>query len=263
MVVTGETRLRTSLLLTLIASGALLAGCGGATPSSVYTPPSPTATLLAAVTTTTRHSLHADIAVDLTISGSTAITVHANAHIAEESPTRISETVTESFFSEEQQQYLTAYDGTLYTSSDGGGTYHPVLTKTPINDTYNREDALSTLEAVATVTDAGPSTTDGVDVEEYTGTFDKDKLIPVIKGRLQRYGVLNATQLQALNNLTGTLDATIDADGRLVTEDITFDTTVKCGCGRTIEVTEQAHIHYYDYGAAITVQRPAASSVTA
>jgi hypothetical protein len=254
---------RSAAMLAVSAAAMSVAACGAGTApgaartTSAAATPAPQTAVLTAVRRTVSDSVRADFSTDVTFTGTQAITVHADMQVTEENAQRISVTLTGYFLGQQFSDMVVAYDGSLYESVDAGHTFKRIPAHVPLDDTYNQEDALNAIEAVYDVSDQGSEVTDGLTVEEYSGTLDRNKLEAVVQARLHKLGVNTAEIAKELSSLTGSIDATIDGSGRLVTEEVTFDTTMHCGCGRTVALHEDVRGHFYDYGAAITVPRPA------
>jgi hypothetical protein len=156
-----------------------------------------------------------------------------------------------------------------YQSFDGGSTWRPHALAVGSEGGFTPDQGLATLRAVASVTDRGPGTADGVSVERYTAVLDPAKLGGMAAATSTSTGSLQAPAAPVMN---GTINATIDSAGRLVTLDGTttlmYISAVSGASGMTseqpvvVDTQETFDEHIRDYGAAILVTPPPVAAVS-
>lgn len=155
----------------------------------------------------------------------------------------------------------TAYDGTVYVSTDGGVTYK----STPAGAAtlqYGPASALQYLQAVAAVTDEGPVKAEGISVERYHVQLDPAKATAAARKVIAGASPSLAHVMSGMQFVSGSLEVGIDHQGRLVAEQGTIDVKVDAGAvqsslsGQTVDVSITLNSHFYDYGAQIVVSKP-------
>ena len=268
----------------MLAGLLLLAACGGATPSAAR----PTASLdarqvlLASVQTSSAQSFICDTTMDMTLSATgpqaskfatlSGKTIVMSVAMAAQSRQRIQLVVHETVAGAAIAVIVVVYDGVAYVSSNGGSTYKTVpstgalAANGALPSQYASGNALAYLQSVGAVTDNGPGTADGVAVENYSAHFDGSKVLALIRSAFS--SVQAPAQLQrvfaAITFKSGTLEVSLDHQGRVVTEQGPLDATLDLGslssslAGTTLVVHEALDAHFHDYGGAVTVTKPAA-----
>jgi hypothetical protein len=103
-----------------------------------------------------------------------------------------------------------------------------------------------------------------VSVERYHATLDAGKVTSFIRSEMAALqSPVFQRVLSSLRFTGGAVDATVDHRGRLVTEDGFADATMNLGSvepqlqGTTMSLHETFDSHFYDYGAPISVSKPA------
>lgn len=154
-----------------------------------------------------------------------------------------------------------------YVSSDGGHTFSRVPLNSAAVSQYGSQQAVQYLNSVGTVTDTGPGSVHGTNVEKYHATLDPAKMAAALQTALSSFkGTALSTALTSLRFTGGFLNAGVDAHNHLVTEDGSIDASIDLGSvGRQFAGTVlQFHItlggYFYDYGAAVSVTPPAGLS---
>jgi hypothetical protein len=259
----------TAGLATALVASLALAGCGATGPGNLDAK----SILLASVHLTTSQTFHADVTVSETLAasgsqagqlGGAGQTVDLTMRLSVENPKRVSVDMTATFAGRPLHIESVVYDGALYVSTDAGATFKSLPVGALPTSEYGTGSAVQYLESVGTVTDAGAGTADGVAVEKYHATFDPAKVLDTIRSALK---ALQSSSFQGiLQHITlsgGSIDATVDHSGRLVSEDGSIDAGIDMSSvsaalrGTTLSVHAAFHGHFRDYGTAITVPPPA------
>ncbi len=257
----------------------LIAACGSTSKQAAtqaHPTPRPDAkqAVLASLQKTTGGSFMADMSISATFkaTGPQAAQLHAlegqaidfTMKMSAESKQRIELTVDTTVSGRPVKAEVVQYDGTLYVSSNGGTSYKVVPTTGGAANQYDSDNGLAYLQSVATVTDEGAGTADGVAVERYSAQLDGSKVIALIRGALA--SVPSSAMTKLYNSLTfkaGSLEVTIDHQGHVVTEHGPIDASMDLGAvsaslaGTHVDIHELLDGHFHDYGSAVTVSRPA------
>jgi hypothetical protein len=256
--------------LMLIGTATVVAACGGQSshPSSKV---EPREVVLTAVQRTTESSFRFDLQEHETFAATgpgagsfsslagkdVTIQMHADAQNA----SRVRATVTAGVAGKEFSALSVVYDGTAYLSTDGGALYHAIVVPSSVNQ-LGAGTALQYLKSIGTVTDEGPGTSHGEEVERYHAAFDPQKLTSVMQSLIGSLGGSAQSLAGALNFTGGSVEVTVDSTGHLMTEDGTLNMTLDLGAvsqqlqGTTLTVGATVHGYFYDYGASITVTKP-------
>lgn len=261
----------------------VLAGCGAgggiAAHSSGATTPAPQLDPKDAVLTAVHHatgtSFQADMSMTISFSTSASatgnvaaldgqsLTVHMQ--LQAESPQRNRVDATTTVHGTAVHAVAILYDGTLYTSNDGGKTFKSVSLSSLPTGSYGEDTALTYLQNVATVTDQGAAEVDGVQVEDYHAELDAAKLEAAVRALLSGTGGGSALN-RVFNSLTltdGHVDAFVDSTGRIISETGTIDARFDLGAidpslaGQSVGFNEGFTGDFHDYGTPVTVAPPA------
>lgn len=256
---------------------ALFAACGGTAGGSQA---APKAALLLAARQSVTHSLRVDgtLAESLVASGPKAATFAslngqtftATFHLDVQNQQRVDATVTTAAGGRSIEVLATLYDGSIYVSTDAGKTYRSVASpSSAVMTRYSPQQVLQFVNAVGTVTDQGHGTVDGVSVERYHAQLDGSKVTSAMKSALSSVVSPYFQKVASAIRFTGgSLDATIDHQGRLVTESGVFDVSIDLGAiqssfkGTDLSMHATFDAHFHDYGARISVTPPVAVSGT-
>jgi hypothetical protein len=269
--------------LLLLPLAIVVAACGGspnakrtgaAAASSV---PSAKEAVLASMLKTTSRSFVADMTVveSLTATGQGAAQLGALAaqpitlsvQMSAESQRRLRVTVSATVGGRPVKAIAVLYDGSLYESTDGGTSFKVIHTTGALPSQFASDNALAYLQSLASVADQGPGTADGVPVERYAAQLDPAKVVALLKSALS--SVPNPLTQQLFSSMTfsgAAMEVTVDQQGRLVTEHGPIDVSVDLSglspklAGTHMAVHETVDAHFHDYGAAITVSKPALTS---
>lgn len=246
------------LLLTAVVAAC---GGGGTTHSS-----NPKQIVLTAAQLTQAQPFRMDGTVDESITGpavlgGSAQEVALNLHFDVESAGRSSGMMGTTVLGTAITVNTSMYDGTVYVSTDGGATYKSAPAG-HASSQYGPTSALQYLEAVGTVTDAGPASAGGVAVERYEAQLDPTKATSTLRSALAGTSSSLSQVLGAMQFKSGSIGVGIDHQGRLVAEDGSFNMTVDLGAvqpslhGQTMDASVKLNAHFYDYGAHIVVTKP-------
>lgn len=247
-----------------------IAACGGTGSSST----SPKQALLLAAEHTTGHSLRLDatVAENFGASGPQAAqlasingqNITLTMHFDVQNSRRVGGTVSTTVAGRAITVLVRLYDDSAYVSMDGGATWKTVPFDSAKLKQYSTDSVLQYLHDVGTVTDEGPGTADGVSVERYHATLDGTKITGLMRSELAALqSPLFQRLLDAIRFRSGSVDATVDHQGRVVTEAGAFAVSMDLGAVQSslkgtqmlIHATVNAHLH--DYGASISVSKPA------
>ncbi len=261
---------------------ALLAACGSAsgpvaTQAQPTARPDPRQAVLASVAKTSATSFLADMTVSVTVTatGGAASSLGAlggqaftgTMQMSEESPRRMRLRIDATAAARSARAVAVLYDGTLYISSNGGATFTSRPLSTAVTDQFASTNTLSYIQSVATVTDEGPGTADGVAVERYSAKVDGAKVLTLIQTELGSVPSAAQTLFKSISFDGGALEVTIDHQGRIVTEHGPIDASVDLStlgaslAGTRLTIHEVIDGHFHDYGSAVTVTRPNATAV--
>jgi hypothetical protein len=174
--------------------------------------------------------------------------------------------------------HIVLYDGTVYVSPDGKD-YREAPVFQGLADTFSTHQVQEYADHITRLRDRGRSTQDGVDTERFDGTLDpgylatlSTKLLGSLFSGLGAPSGLAGTISQAIHYDRADVTFYVDrASGSLVREasiadvSLDFDRLAALsgrstpGLGGVLKVGTDGSTHLYDYGARITVPRPAAS----
>lgn len=259
----------------MIGGSLALAACGSGAAGAGSTPSqNPQQVLLSAAHTATTHSVRLDMTIGehltangpraSSLGGASGTTISVTGHMDIANASRMSGHLTVDAAGRHSPVALVLYDGTAYVSVDGGKTYRSLPAASNVNKQYGPESALQYLDAIGSVKDIGPTSVSGTPAEEYEAQLDPDKMASLLRSYLSSIG--NGAQsniLRALRFDGGTLDAAVDHQDRLLTENGSFTASIDLGKvqasfqGTVMHISITITSHFYDYGAAITVTRPA------
>jgi hypothetical protein len=252
---------------------------GGASRAGNATPPSssdPKSALLTAVRATTGTSFRADLTlrISFTATGPAAANLDSlngvvqtlTVHVDQENKQRSRAEVSTIVAGHAINAIAVVYDGTVYTSLDGGQTYSTAATgKLP--SSYSVDSALQYLNSVGTVSDSGAGEMDGVQVETYHAELDPAKVTALIKTALS--GTASAVVSKVLGHIRftgGHIDASLDSNERLISDSGVINASIDMGSlerslqGTSLAMEEDISGDFHDYGATITVTAPQATT---
>ena len=234
-----------------------VAACGGSSGNA-------RAVLLASVQKTTLQSFDAEITVTEDITGLSqgGMTVSLPIQIQFASSQVQEATIDAVVAGQPVDVVAIEYDGTAYLSTDGGSTFQTEPGLSSVSE-YSATTELLYLKAVGTVTNEGSGTAYGETVEHYSATLDPTKVMTALQPELQSLGSELGSDLQnvlsAVSISSATVDTALDKLGRIVTSSVDVDMSIdgpSLGLPGTLSVAETADVHYYNYGANITITPP-------
>jgi hypothetical protein len=227
--------------------------------------------LVAAIQRTESDSMRADLRLTDSFSGSRAGGLgtfaggefSVSVHIDQESANRSELRETVDAYGVKQTMIAVLYDGTVYVSTDNGAAYQTVSVDQAAGHDLSPKSPLAFLEMVGDVKETGDVEVNSVPATSYHATLDPVKLGEYVKRDLasQHDPVLD----KLLNNIgitDGTMDAAVDPQGNLVSENGTVDVALDLGAfspadaGSTMNMHEGVTGSFSDYGSAITVTVP-------
>jgi hypothetical protein len=260
--------------------GLLVVACGGAPASTRTTaaaPSSATRVVLASLQKTTSSSFRADMTATeaLTATGPNAAAlggmtgsgpVTVVMTMAAENAQRMSMRMTTSVVGRAVDIVSVLYDGTAYTSSDGGATFKVVGTASNLYTEYGSDNALAYLQSVGSASDEGPGTADGVAVERYSATLDSAKVAAMMQSAAASLPSQTQQFLKSIVISDATIQVSIDQQGRVVTESGPIDLSIDLGAlmpsqaGTRMSIHDTMDAHFHDYGSAVTVTKPSVAA---
>jgi hypothetical protein len=255
-----------------------LAGCGAGTSGGSSSGSSGTAAasdpkqvLLTAARFTTSQSVRADLTVRVSLyatgpPGSAGLAEQSltfTMQLEEQSPQRNRVVVNTTIAGRNVQAIVVLYDGTLYTSADGGHVFKTVPLGAVSTSDYGTESAVQYMKSVGTVADTGSGVVDGADVENYHADLDPVKSTAAIRSALAPFkSSLFAKTLNTIKFTDGTLDASVDHNGHVLSDGCRIGATMDLSAfdptlqGSTLHLAVTVAGDFHDYGAPIVVQRP-------
>ena len=262
---------------TVAVCAVLSSACGSS--SSTQSAAAPKDVLFAAAHLTTGTTLRVALTADetFTITGDASPDIAAlsgqsltfNVSIDAQSRQRSRSTITTDSGGQRPAVIAVLYDGSVFISKDSGVTFQSVPLNGATSSQYGADNALQYLDNVSAVSDTGPATVDGVPVEQYHAQLDSAKMTALLKSMLSSVpSKAFQTVLSTVRYTGGYLDASVDHAGHLVHETGSFNASLDFGAldasqrGVTMTVHAGLDARFYDYGAAITVQRPTGVSGT-
>lgn len=266
---------------TLLVDAGAATACGSATPTPRPPMPNGQALLLASVDRTDAQSYRARASGELAESRTggpasgarTGFTAHFDVDAQVASPTQMVSTVGLTGAGQGSVETVVRVGDEEYLSFDGGTTWTRHVAAAGSEGAFTPDRGLATLRAVASVTDRGPGTADGVGVERYTAVLDPAKLAAALGGLAGATGRSPGSgQPPAVPVMNGTIDGAIDGAGRLVTLDGTVTLIYRsAGPGASggssvpplvVNMKETFNEHIYDYGAVVVVTPPPGTEVS-
>lgn len=254
----------------------VVAACGGSsnpTAGTTTSKPSAKQVLLTSVQRTTSQSFLADMSVVETITATGPAAAQFGAlggqpttvslKMSAQSAQRMRMAMTATIAGRPLNTVAVLYDGALYESSDGGATFKVMDTAGALPKQLASNNPLSYLQSVGSVMDVGPGTADGVAVERYSAQLDPAKVLALMKSAVSSVQSAQAQQLfSGMKFSAGTIQGTVDHQGRLVTENGAIDVSIDLGAlspsmaGTRMAIHETVDAHFHDYGKAVTVTKP-------
>jgi hypothetical protein len=259
-----------------------VAGCGAGAGGGSGTSPASGATdpkqiLLTAARLTTSQSVRADLTVRVSFyatgpPGSPGLAEQSltlTMQLDEQSPQRTRAVVSTTVAGRSVQAVVVLYDGALYTSTDGGHVFKTVPIGAVSPSEYGTESAVQYMQSVGAVTDTGSGVLDGVGVENYHADLDPAKSTAAIKSALAPFkSSLFSTVLNTIKFTDGTLDASVDQNGHVLSDGCRIAATMDLSAldpslqGSTLHLAVTVGGDFHDYGTPIVVQRPVTVSGT-
>lgn len=202
-----------------------------------------------------------------------AFTVHFDMDAAASSSTQMVSTVSLTGAGHSSVETIVRVGDEEYLSFNGGSTWTPHAGVVGSDGAFTPDQGLATLRALASVTDRGPGTADGVRVERYTAVLDPAKLAAVLRSMAaQAGGNVDSGQPPVVPVMNGIIDAAIDGAGQLVTLDGTVTAAYRgAGPGASgtastpplvVNLKESFDEHVFDYGASVVVTPPPVAAVS-
>jgi hypothetical protein len=253
-----------------------LAGCGAGVGGGSSNPATagtsdPKQVLLTAARFTTSQSVRADLTVRVSFyatgpPGSPGLAEQSltfTMHLEEQSPQRNSLVVSTTVAGRNVQATVVLYDGTLYTSTDGGHVFKTVPIGAVSSSDYGTESAVQYMQSVGTVADTGSAVVDGANVEDYHADLDPAKSTAAIKSALAPFkSSLFSAAFNTIKFTDGTLDASVDQSGHVLSDGCRIAATMDLSAldptlqGSTLHLAVTVSGDFHDYGVPIVVQRP-------
>ena len=185
-------------------------------------------------------------------------------HIDQQSSTRSEMRETITAFGIKRTIIGVQYDNTVYLSTDNGASYQTASIDQANAAQLTPESPLDFFTMLGDVTHTGAVEVNGLTAASYHAVIDPVKLGNYLKTNL---AAAHDPDLDKLADNIGVTDATVDAaidpNGNLISETGVFDTAMDMGAvspadqGSTLNMKEQINGAFSDYGAPVSIAKPA------
>jgi len=247
---------------------------GGAGPAGPATQGDAKTVFLASVGRTNSASMRADLSMSeyFTLNapngadlgetpGSLTFTIHIDQQTAQRS--ELHETLTAPGLS--KTYIVVLYDGGVFLSSNSGASYQTVSVDQVAPHQLSPQSALQYLSMVGNVTHTGEAELNSVPVQQYHADLDPVKVTNYVRSALA-LDANDSFTTKVLNNMgvtDGSVDASLDASGNLVSENGAIDCAIDLGVfsaaakGATLSVKLSFSGWFNDYGSSsISISKP-------